>query len=140
MAEDDKRFEDEQRKRAETGANEFGADEIDEIGFDEETAAEIAPGVKKEVKGEEDSGPGEDRPLTAETNGEEETQAQGNGLAITGLIISILSLFLLPFLLAPIGIVVGYFAYRRGATATGLWAIGIGIVALLGTIIFAPFF
>jgi hypothetical protein len=64
----------------------------------------------------------------------------GSGMGFTGIGLSILSLFLLPYLLAPIGIVLGYLAFRRGARTTGVWAMVVGAVAILGAILIYPYF
>lgn len=98
--------------------------------FAEEMAAEVAPNVN-EVNQERD---------VTETEEQEDAQEGGNGLAVTGLIVSIVSLFLFTFVLAPIGIIVGYFGYQRGARGTAYWSMGIGAVSLLGALVFAPFF
>jgi len=58
-----------------------------------------------------------------------------SGMALTGVILSLISLFILPYLLAPIGIVLGYLGYRSGAQSVGMWAMGLGVVGLLGTLI-----
>lgn len=62
----------------------------------------------------------------------------GNGLGITGLILSLVSIFLLPAILAPAGIIVGYIAFRRGARTTGIWAMVIGAFALLMALLILP--
>jgi hypothetical protein len=94
--------------------------------FREETAAEIAPKHFSEVS---------DSSLHAVQEGE----GSGTALGITGLVFSLISLFTLPFLLSFIGMGAGFFAYRRGARSLGRWAIGIGIVAFIGALVFAPF-
>lgn len=66
-------------------------------------------------------------------------QTDGSGWAIAGIILSVISLFVLPFLFAPAGVIVGYMAYRQGAHTLAWWAIGIGLVSLLGAILLRPF-
>lgn len=97
--------------------------------FDEEFAAEAVE--KPYIDGDRDREEARDR------DGEQE---QGRGLAVTGLVFSIISLFFLTFLFAPIGIVIGFLAARTEARRTAYWAIGIGIASLLGAILFEPFF
>ncbi len=65
--------------------------------------------------------------------------AAGN-LGMVALGLSILSLFLLPYLLAPVGMVLGYLALRRNARTMGTWAMIIGAVAILGAILIYPYF
>ncbi|MGD8192250.1 DUF456 domain-containing protein [Brevibacillus ginsengisoli] len=70
-------------------------------------------------------------------------QARGDaagGLGMVGLGLSLLSLFMLPYLLAPIGIVLGYLAMRRNATTLGTWAMIVGAIAILGALIVYPYF
>ncbi|SFJ07756.1 hypothetical protein [Thermoflavimicrobium dichotomicum] len=62
----------------------------------------------------------------------------GRALGITGLIISIISFFLWPFILAPAGIIIGGIAIRRGSTF-GWWAVGIGLLSLIIMTIALPF-
>jgi hypothetical protein len=100
-------------------------EKINDRDFREETAAEIAPQPFHEVS---------DSSLHAVQEGE----GSGTALGITGLVFSLISLFTLPFLLSLIGIGAGFFAYRRGARSLGRWAIGLGIVAFIGALVFAP--
>jgi hypothetical protein len=92
-----------------------------------ETAGEIAPPLDHRVE-----------PRPAADDPEEEEPA--SGLGWTGLGISILSLFFLPYLVAPIGIIIGYLSYRRNARTLGMWAMLIGAIAIVGAIIVYPFF
>ncbi|WP_134686990.1 MFS transporter [Brevibacillus migulae] len=64
----------------------------------------------------------------------------GGGMGLTALGLSILSLFLFPYLLAPIGMIVGYLAMRRGARTLGIWAMVIGAIAILGAMVIYPYF
>ncbi|GAB6933945.1 DUF4190 domain-containing protein [Calditerricola satsumensis] len=91
----------------------------------EEFAAEIAPATAP---------PREKRAV------DRAEQTDGSGWAIAGIILSVISLFVLPFLFAPAGVIVGYVAYRQGARTLAWWAIGIGLVSLLGAILLRPFF
>jgi hypothetical protein len=93
-----------------------------------ETAAEIAPDYRTREEG---------RSPVSEP---ERENNKGGGVGMTALGLSILSLFLLPYLLAPIGLVLGYLAFRRGARTMGVWAMVIGVAAILGAIVIYPFF
>ncbi|MGC5327607.1 DUF456 domain-containing protein [Brevibacillus sp. SYSU BS000544] len=72
--------------------------------------------------------------------GPNETRDAAGGLGMVGLGLSLLSLFLLPYLLAPVGIVLGYLAARRNAGTLGTWAMIVGAVAILGALIIYPYF
>lgn len=63
----------------------------------------------------------------------------GSGWGWAGLGISILSLFLWPYFLGPIGIVLGYMAFRNDARTLGTWAMVIGAIAILGALLVIPF-
>ncbi|HJV46299.1 MAG TPA: DUF4190 domain-containing protein [Bacillota bacterium] len=105
--------------------------------FNEETAVEIIPRVQTNPSRREDlkgvNG------LTNTSLAPVQEGANGSALGVTGLMLSIASLFLLPFLLSLFGIGAGLFAYKRGATGFGRWAIGIGVVSFISSMIFAPF-
>lgn len=92
----------------------------------EEFAAETAPTAI----------PGKVVPFERKDDDEKE---RGTALGITGLVLSILSLFIIPYIFAPLGIITGYFAYRNGDRSLGMWAMGIGAVGLLGTFIATMF-
>ncbi|WP_251026681.1 MULTISPECIES: DUF4190 domain-containing protein [unclassified Bacillus (in: firmicutes)] len=94
--------------------------------YREETAAEIAAPV----------------PLIRrkEQTGQKENAAGGTGLGTLALVLSILSLFVLPILFGAAGIVLGFVARRRGATGLGAWAIGIGAISIVIGIFILPFF
>ncbi|KKB33239.1 DUF4190 domain-containing protein [Bacillus thermotolerans] len=69
-----------------------------------------------------------------------EGEEGSRGLGYTALIISIVSLFILPILLGAVGIGVGFLARRRGAEGLGSWAIGIGIASIVMGLFVLPFF
>ncbi len=101
--------------------------------FMEETAAEVLPLPEQERvmdKEREDT-------YNDDTNTED---TGGRGVGIFALALSILSLFFLPVLLGAAGIIVGFFARRRGAQTLGNWAIGLGIASIVISLIFVPFF
>ena len=98
--------------------------------YREETAAEIAAPV----------------PLARPTFQERSKSGQGTrteagtGMGWAGLILSILSLFVMPILFGAAGIVLGFIARRRGAEGLGAWAIGIGAISIIVGIFILPFF
>jgi hypothetical protein len=94
--------------------------------YREETAAEIAAPA----------------PLIRGREHEEEREkaAGGTGIGTLALILSILSLFVLPILFGAAGIVLGFVARRRGANGLGAWAIGIGAISIVIGIFILPFF
>ncbi|MBO8163754.1 MAG: hypothetical protein H0Z34_08595 [Brevibacillus sp.] len=104
---------------------------------DYETSTEIAPPLQTDgTRGENE----ENRQRSQWDNRADNEADAGSGLGWIGLGASILSLFLLPYLMAPVGIVLGYLAFRRNARTLGTWAMIIGALAILGALLFAPFF
>lgn len=90
----------------------------------EETAAEIAAPISF------------DRGTTAG----DEKAAAGTGIGVAALILSIMSLFVVPVLFGAVGIVLGFIARARGSTGLGSWAIGIGIVSIVMAMLIVPLF
>jgi hypothetical protein len=72
-----------------------------------------------------------------ETNG---VAFGGTIVGVIALILSILSLFTMPFLFGIIGIIGGFYSRSRGAKSLGSWAIGIGAVSIIVGIFILPFF
>jgi hypothetical protein len=72
---------------------------------------------------------------------EERKEAEEGSLALgwTALVLSLVSLFFLPVLMATAGIVTGFFAYRGGNRTLGLWAIGVGLFSLIVAFFISPF-
>ncbi|WP_349407840.1 DUF4190 domain-containing protein [Pseudalkalibacillus sp. SCS-8] len=105
-----------------------------EADFMEETAAEVLPLPEQERV--------DDRRGNHEEELDQETDDlnEGRGVGYFALALSVLSLFFLPVLLGAAGIIVGFFARRRGARSLGNWAIGLGIVSIVVSLIFVPFF
>ncbi|MDN4525406.1 DUF4190 domain-containing protein [Fictibacillus fluitans] len=64
----------------------------------------------------------------------------GRVIGMFSVILSVLSLFILPVLFGAAGIIGGFVAVRRGAATSGYWAIGIGIASIVISLLFAPFF
>ena len=99
--------------------------------YQEETSAEIStpPQRIRSYKNDE----------TAEGNGLGNVASRGKAIGVIALIISILSLFMMPFILGIVGIIVSIVARSRGSNL-GTWAIGIGVVSIIVGIFIAPFF
>lgn len=68
-----------------------------------------------------------------------EQMMNGRAMGVFSLVLSILSLFILPVLLGAAGIIVGFVARRRSSSLIGNWAIGIGIVSILTSLFFSAF-
>lgn len=76
-----------------------------------------------------------------EVNDDEDSRESGaSGIGMTGLGLSILSLFLMPYLVAPIGMVLGYLAYRRDSRTLGAWAMIVGAISILGALVIYPYY
>lgn len=93
----------------------------------EEFATEIAPAMPNDIslnKKQENN-----------DNEIEDEKPERTGWTVTGLLLSVFSFFFLPLLLASAGILLGYLGYRRGNRNLGFWAMGLGAISLLGTLI-----
>lgn len=101
--------------------------------FFEETAAEIA-GVRPDIERNDHIN------ATDQEQIEDDAGVEGRGIGIFGLILSLLSLLFLPVLLGAAGIIVGFFARRRGANALGNWAMAVGAISIVVSLFLAPFF
>lgn len=109
-------------------------------GFREETAAEVAPDIRRYPaadRGFDDNNT--DQQQTENLEAIQEEGAGGTVLGWTALVVSIISLFFLPVLTASIGVITGFFAYRTGARALGMWAIAIGLFSIVLGLFVAPF-
>lgn len=69
---------------------------------------------------------------------QQEKPARGSGWGIAGIVLAILSFFLWPYLLAPIGIVLGVVSVNQKSNM-GWWAIAIGVIALILVTVFMIF-
>ncbi|WP_010270211.1 MFS transporter [Paenibacillus senegalensis] len=58
----------------------------------------------------------------------------------TALVISILSLFVLPGLLGPAGAIVGFIAYIQGSRTLGVWAMVLGAISLFVALFLSPYY
>lgn len=100
--------------------------------FREESAAEIAAPVPIIRKREQQGQQGQ--------QGQKGQAVGGTGMGTLALVLSILSLFVMPILFGAAGIVLGFVARRRGAEKLGAWAIGIGAISIVIGIFILPFF
>lgn len=99
---------------------------------DMEVAQEMSPTLPRHtVKGSEDES---DRPR-AEDDG-----LRGQGLGWTGLVLSILAFFIYPVFFGIAGAVLGFLGYRQGAQTLGIWSMVLGALAVLGALLFSPYF
>ena len=105
--------------------------------YNEEAAAEVTP-IVTPINGAFGS-----RPVTVpeDDRREERTvETSGRGVGTFAIVLSILSLFFLPVIMGAAGIILGFVARRNGANALGGWAIGIGVISIIMTLFFSPFF
>ncbi|KAB7708757.1 hypothetical protein F9802_00985 [Bacillus aerolatus] len=93
--------------------------------YEEETAAELATPLSLS----------EER-----TDSRIDSEEGGRGFGYTGLIVSIVALFVMPVLLGAVGIVLGFLARSRGSRGLGSWAIGVGAAAIIMGLFVLPFF
>jgi hypothetical protein len=80
------------------------------------------------------------RPKSFQINDNSEKSSAGTGIGITALVVSIISLFMMPVFLGIVGIVLGFIARGRGARSLGSWAIGVGALSIVVGIFIMPFF
>ncbi|MGG4264251.1 DUF4190 domain-containing protein [Peribacillus simplex] len=100
--------------------------------YTEETSAEISPPPRiREYKDNEST--------EADEPGNGDVASRGQAMGVIALIISILSLFMMPFILGVVGIIVGIVARNRGSNL-GTWAIVIGAISIIVGIFILPFF
>ncbi|MGE7182890.1 DUF4190 domain-containing protein [Peribacillus sp. NPDC006672] len=99
--------------------------------YTEETSAEIStPPRIREYKDDESIKADDDSVNVA---------SRGQAIGVIALIISIISLFMMPFILGVVGIIVGIVARSRGSNL-GTWAIVIGAISIIVGIFILPFF
>jgi len=66
--------------------------------------------------------------------------ARGRTLGWIGLILAVASLFIMPAILGPAAAVIGFVAYVRGSRALGVWAVALGLLALLAFLFLVPYY
>lgn len=114
--------------------------------LEEETASEVTPAIdNRRVYPPENrglaTGEGErdNREQMENIRTMEEEEAGGTALGWTAIVLSIIALFFFPLLLGTVGAITGFFAYRNGARALGMWSIAIGLFAIVMGVFFIPF-
>lgn len=70
----------------------------------------------------------------------EDDRIGGQGMGWTGIVLSILAFFIYPVFLGIAGVIFGFFGYRQGAQTLGIWAMVLGGLAVLGALLFSPYF
>ncbi len=103
---------------------------------DIEVANEVTPALPDPALGGEQR----QKPEPSRDEERDEEGVGGQGLGWTGLVLSILAFFIYPILLGIAGVAFGFFGYRQGAQRLGLWAMVLGGLAVLGAILFSPYF
>jgi len=94
--------------------------------YREEAAAEVVP-LDSHRKSEEEMF-------------EEDRQTVKNySIGIFALVLSILSLLIMPIILGAAGIITGIYARRRDSKTLGNWAIGIGAISIVASLFFSPY-
>lgn len=102
-------------------------DEFESVnGYREEAAAEVVP-LDSQRKSEE------------EAFEEDRQTVKTHRVGILALVLSILSLLIMPIILGAAGIITGIYARRRESKTLGNWAIGIGAVSIIASLIFSPY-
>lgn len=110
--------------------------------YTEETAAEVTPPIRDRATNRssaDDRRKQREYEETAEADNYVRSTA-GFGIGTFAIILSVLSLFFMPIFLSVSGIVLGVLARFAGSRTFGNWAIGIGVLSLVLTLFFSPFF
>ncbi|GAA0380265.1 hypothetical protein [Bacillus horti] len=107
--------------------------------YNEESAAEIAPPLNRSSVDENDSDELVNEEQVRNIEYMEEKEAGNTALGWTALVVSIVSLFILPILAGTVGAVTGFFALRNGARTLGGWAIAIGVFSIIMSLFISPF-
>ena len=79
-------------------------------------------------------------PREERTEAIREDEAGGTALGWVALIFAAASWFLWPVLLGATSAVIGFIAYRQGARALGGWAMAVGLIAVLLSLVIVPFY
>ncbi|MFF2155881.1 hypothetical protein ACFVVQ_11255 [Paenibacillus chitinolyticus] len=97
----------------------------------EEYAGELAPGLAGRKV--------EDAGARSREDADSDAWVSARTLGIMALVSSVLSFFLLPFVLGPLGAILGYMAFADGSRKAGGWAIAIGLISFFSNLFFVPF-
>lgn len=95
------------------------------------------PGFSKRTERTQREKPNSSQQLQKNSNAGDPDVPTRTKMGMASIVVSILSFFLLPFILAPIGIVLGIFALQKD-DRNGWYGIGIGSVVLLLTVLILP--
>ena len=104
-----------------------------------ESTAKVDNRYREETSAEISTPPQRSRGYNNDSVDSDDITSRGNVVGVISLIISIISLFMMPFILGALGIIVGIFARSRGSKM-GTWAIVIGAVSIIVGIFILPFF
>lgn len=113
---------------------------------DEEYAAELTPRISSYVPRAEDEKPAlrEEARVAADIGAlvadEPSAAAQSRTLGIVGLVLAAVSLFLLPAILGPASVIVGFAAYVRGSRTLGVWTMALGLLAVAAYYVLVPYY
>ncbi|MFX3633652.1 MAG: hypothetical protein ACE3L7_25200 [Candidatus Pristimantibacillus sp.] len=67
-------------------------------------------------------------------------ESGGTALGWVALVFAVVSWFLWPVLMGATSAVLGFMAYRQGARALGGWAMAIGLIAVILSLVIVPFY
>jgi len=106
----------------------------DKAFFQEEKVQPIVPGPNEGSMGAEDAEFGTELaapPAGAAGAAGDAGQAAkpGYALGLVALLTAVVSFFLLPSILGPVGAVVGFMAFAQGRRAMGGWAVALGLIS-----------
>jgi len=97
----------------------------------EEYAGELAPGLGGRTV--------EDAGARSREEADSDSWVSARTLGMMALVSSVLSFFLLPFVLGPLGAILGYMAFADGSRKAGGWAMAIGLISFFSNLFFVPF-
>ncbi len=98
--------------------------------YQEETAAEVVP-IERERSSE-------GKPLAEEQPENRQIDAK-RSIGIFALVLSILSLLIMPIILGAAGIIAGIYARNRDAKTMGNWAIALGSISIIASLFLSPY-
>lgn len=94
--------------------------------YREEAAAEVVP-LEQHRKSE------------GEAEEQDRRVVKNHSVGIFALVLSILSLLIMPIILGAAGIITGFYARGRDSQTLGNWAIGIGAISVITSLFFSRF-
>lgn len=113
------------------------AERFPNLDRDEEAGAELVPELPQTEGGSRNrlTAVDEDKEFTES----EESDMGGRTMSWIGLAVSVLAFFMFPIVLGAVGALLGFFGYRQGAGNIGIWAMGLGALAIVGSLLLTPF-